>query len=82
MSNDTQSSHQEIEDLLRMARESSEFYEDLANALDTLATRMLSGKSPDRASIVRIEDVADAIVPPHLSASNTGASSIEQSTGG
>jgi hypothetical protein len=63
MPNETRSADQEIEDLRRMARESSEFYQDLANALDTLAARMLSGKSPDGSSAVLEERLADALLP-------------------
>jgi hypothetical protein len=77
MSDDRRSSDREMDDLLRMARESSEVYEDLANALDALAKRMLSGKSPDGGSVMRVETVSGAVPPPRFSSSNARLSNIE-----
>ena len=44
MSDDIRSSHQETESLLRMARESSSFYEGLARALETHESQVTSEK--------------------------------------
>ena len=53
MSEDKRPSDQEVESLLRMARESSDFYEGLATALRPHESHAPSDKSPAAESVVQ-----------------------------